>query len=121
MSTQPIHDDATPVPADTLRTWATRCFAAAGMSDDDAALLASSLVQTSLWGIDSHGVALLPHYLDRLANGTVPGTAERQHRAHRTGHGAAARRPGARHRRRRTERWPRRCASHANRASARWA
>jgi ureidoglycolate dehydrogenase (NAD+) len=71
MSTQPTHDDARPVPADTLRLWATRCFAAAGMTHDDASLLADSLVQTSLWGIDSHGVALLPHYLDRLANGTI--------------------------------------------------
>jgi ureidoglycolate dehydrogenase (NAD+) len=71
MSTQPTHDDATPVPADTLRPWATRCFAAAGMTHGDAALLADSLVQTSLWGIDSHGVALLPHYLDRLGNATI--------------------------------------------------
>jgi ureidoglycolate dehydrogenase (NAD+) len=59
------------IAADPLRHWATRCFAGAGMTHDDAALLASSLVQTSLWGIDSHGVALLPHYLDRLANGTI--------------------------------------------------
>jgi len=71
MSTQSTHDDATSVAADTLRTWATGCFATAGMTYDDAALLADSLVQTSLWGIDSHGVALLPHYLDRLANGTI--------------------------------------------------
>jgi ureidoglycolate dehydrogenase (NAD+) len=71
MSQQPIRDDATPVRADMLRDWATRCFAAAGMTHDDAALLAASLVQTSLWGIDSHGVALLPHYLGRLANGTI--------------------------------------------------
>ncbi len=71
MSQQPTHDNATPVSADTLRTWATRCFAAAGMTHDDASLLATSLVQTSLWGIDSHGVALLPHYLDRLGNGTI--------------------------------------------------
>ena len=71
MSTQPTHDNATPVPADTLREWAMRCFSAAGMARDDAVLLADSLVQTSLWGIDSHGVALLPHYLDRLANGTI--------------------------------------------------
>jgi ureidoglycolate dehydrogenase (NAD+) len=71
MSTQPTRDDATPLPADALRTWAARCFVAAGMTHDDAALLAGSLVQTSLWGIDSHGVALLPHYLDRLGNGTI--------------------------------------------------
>jgi ureidoglycolate dehydrogenase (NAD+) len=71
MSQQPTHSDATPVAAAALRAWAARCFAAAGMTEEDAALLAASLVQTSLWGIDSHGVALLPHYLDRLANGTI--------------------------------------------------
>jgi ureidoglycolate dehydrogenase (NAD+) len=71
MSQQPIHDNAALVSADVLRAWATCCFAAAGMTHDDAALLASSLVQTSLWGIDSHGVALLPHYLNRLANATI--------------------------------------------------
>ena len=71
MSTQPTRDDATPVAAAALRDWATRCAALAGMTHDDAALLATSLVQTSLWGIDSHGIALLPHYLERLANGTI--------------------------------------------------
>lgn len=71
MSTQPTHDNAALIAADTLRAWATSCFAAAGMTHDDALLLSSSLVQTSLWGIDSHGVALLPHYLDRLGNGTI--------------------------------------------------
>jgi ureidoglycolate dehydrogenase (NAD+) len=71
MSRQPTRADATPVPAAVLRHWATRCFGAAGLLPDNAALLADSLVQTSLWGIDSHGVALLPHYLDRLANGTI--------------------------------------------------
>jgi ureidoglycolate dehydrogenase (NAD+) len=71
MSQQPTRSDAALVPAETLRTWASRCFAAAGMTHDDATLLAQSLVQTSLWGIDSHGIALLPHYLDRLANGTI--------------------------------------------------
>jgi ureidoglycolate dehydrogenase (NAD+) len=71
VSQQPTRSDAKPVAAGTLRAWAGRCFAAAGMLPDNAALLAQSLVQTSLWGIDSHGVALLPHYLDRLANGTI--------------------------------------------------
>ena len=71
MSTQPTRDDATLLPAAALRDWATRCAELAGMPHDDAELLASSLVQTSLWGIDSHGIALLPHYLERLANGTL--------------------------------------------------
>lgn len=29
------------------------------------------LVQTSLWGIDSHGIARLPHYLERLSRGSI--------------------------------------------------
>jgi ureidoglycolate dehydrogenase (NAD+) len=36
-----------------------------------AALVARGLVQTSLWGIDSHGVTRLPHYLTRLTNHTI--------------------------------------------------
>lgn len=68
---QPVRTDATPVQAQPLRAWGSACLAAAGMSEADASQLASSLVQTSLWGIDSHGIALLPHYLARLANGTI--------------------------------------------------
>jgi ureidoglycolate dehydrogenase (NAD+) len=71
MSQQPVRPDATPIPGATLRTWASSCFAATGMPPVDAALLADSLVQTSLWGIDSHGIGLLPHYLVRLHNGTI--------------------------------------------------
>ncbi|MDH4060704.1 MAG: Ldh family oxidoreductase [Aquincola sp.] len=69
--TQPVSATAHRIDAARLREWGTRCLAAAGMTDVDAAQLAASLVQTSLWGIDSHGIALLPHYLDRLANGTI--------------------------------------------------
>jgi ureidoglycolate dehydrogenase (NAD+) len=71
MSQQPTRADAALLDAATLRDWATRSFAAAGMTHDDASQLAASLVQTSLWGIDSHGVALVPHYLERLSNGTI--------------------------------------------------
>lgn len=41
------------------------------MSPQDARLLAESLVQTSLWGVDSHGIARLPHYMDRLTRGSI--------------------------------------------------
>jgi len=68
---QPVAADARRIDAAALRTWGMRCLVAAGMPDADATQLATSLVQTSLWGIDSHGIALLPHYLDRLANGTI--------------------------------------------------
>lgn len=57
--------------APALREWALRCLGAMDVPGPDAACLADSLVQTSLWGIDSHGIARLPHYLNRLAHGSI--------------------------------------------------
>jgi ureidoglycolate dehydrogenase (NAD+) len=57
--------------AEALAIWARACLRAHDVSDDDAYLLAQSLVQTSLWGIDSHGIARLPHYLNRLSHGSI--------------------------------------------------
>lgn len=57
--------------ADALTEWGTACLRAHDVTDDDARLVARSLVQTSLWGIDSHGIARLPHYLNRLAHGSI--------------------------------------------------
>lgn len=37
----------------------------------DALTVADALVQTSLWGIDSHGIARVPHYLARLRAGSI--------------------------------------------------
>jgi ureidoglycolate dehydrogenase (NAD+) len=54
-----------------LQTWVTEAFRAVGMSEPDAAKSAALLVQTSLWGIDSHGVARVPHYLNRLTRGSI--------------------------------------------------
>jgi ureidoglycolate dehydrogenase (NAD+) len=68
---QPVSSDNTRVAADTLRRWAADCLRTVGMPDEDATLLAASLVQTSLWGIDSHGIARLTHYLDRIAHGSI--------------------------------------------------
>ena len=49
----------------------SRLFAATGMAAADAAYCADALVQTNLWGIDSHGVLRAPIYLTRLRNGAV--------------------------------------------------
>lgn len=57
--------------ADALIDWGTACLRAHDVPDDDARQVAHSLVQTSLWGIDSHGIARLPHYLNRLAHGSI--------------------------------------------------
>ncbi|HYG45309.1 MAG TPA: Ldh family oxidoreductase [Bordetella sp.] len=57
--------------APSLREWGRRCLMAMDVPDADAACVADSLVQTSLWGVDSHGIARLPHYLNRLAHGSI--------------------------------------------------
>jgi ureidoglycolate dehydrogenase (NAD+) len=80
---QPVAADSTAVPAETLIHWATACLRAVQMSEADAALLAKALVQTNLWGIDSHGIARLTHYLDRLTRGSIK--ARPQTEVQRTG------------------------------------
>lgn len=49
-----------------LKKWVSEILKAAGLCSDDASLVSDSLVQTSLWGIDSHGISRLPHYLKRI-------------------------------------------------------
>jgi ureidoglycolate dehydrogenase (NAD+) len=43
----------------------------AGVREDVAGHVAEGLVQTSLRGVDSHGVRLLPHYLSGVKNGRI--------------------------------------------------
>jgi len=57
--------------AECLRRAAIEQLTACGLSLPHATLVADSLVQTSLWGIDSHGITLLPHYLRRLKAGSI--------------------------------------------------
>lgn len=59
------------VPADTLRDFARRCYAALGLPDTDAALVADSLVQSDLWGHPSHGIMRLFWYAVRLESGAM--------------------------------------------------
>jgi ureidoglycolate dehydrogenase (NAD+) len=54
-----------------LIDWGSACLQAQDVPADDAQLVAGGLVQTSLWGIDSHGIARLPHYLNRLSHGSI--------------------------------------------------
>ena len=54
------------IEASRLLRQVTAIFAACGMSDDDAAVLADSLVQADLRGIDSHGVLRVPDYVAKL-------------------------------------------------------
>lgn len=43
----------------------------AGISSEDAAIVADVLVDTSLEGIDTHGISRLPVYLSRIKNGRI--------------------------------------------------
>lgn len=52
-------------------SWSKAVFKKAGASENDATILATSLVNTSLWGIDSHGIARIPHYLNRFKAGSI--------------------------------------------------
>ena len=54
-----------------LEKWARLCLEAEGVPTEHAGLVADALVQTSLWGIDSHGIARLPHYLSRIQAGSI--------------------------------------------------
>jgi L-2-hydroxycarboxylate dehydrogenase (NAD+) len=56
---------------EALTDYATAMFLSAGMSADDAALIAGDLVKANLRGIDSHGISRIPMYLERLRRGLV--------------------------------------------------
>jgi ureidoglycolate dehydrogenase (NAD+) len=66
-----IVSDSVLVPSRPLRVFARRCLEHAGLSSEDARLVADSLVESNLRGIDSHGVARLPHYLNRIRHGSI--------------------------------------------------
>lgn len=59
------------VSADTLEHFCAGVLSGAGMPEKDAAFSARCLVQTTLWGIDSHGIMRLLMYTERLCNGAV--------------------------------------------------
>jgi LDH2 family malate/lactate/ureidoglycolate dehydrogenase len=53
-----------------LQGFVTALFESTGVSQEDAAFLAKSLVDINLWGIDSHGVLRVPIYIKRLIAGS---------------------------------------------------
>jgi LDH2 family malate/lactate/ureidoglycolate dehydrogenase len=59
------------VSAEALERWTHDLLAAAGLEREPAAAVAASLVEASLRGVDSHGVALLPVYLARIRGGGI--------------------------------------------------
>jgi LDH2 family malate/lactate/ureidoglycolate dehydrogenase len=69
MSQQPPQT-AAPVDAERLTGFAAAVLAAVGVPDDDARLVADSLVTADLWGHQSHGVLRLSWYVDRIRAGS---------------------------------------------------
>jgi LDH2 family malate/lactate/ureidoglycolate dehydrogenase len=63
--------DTPRVDSQRLNDFATAVYASHGMPEDDARLVADTLVQADLWGHQSHGVLRLGWYLDRLRNGVM--------------------------------------------------
>lgn len=68
----------TRIPQERLAEWGAACLRACGVPHDDARQVADALVQTSVWGIDSHGILRLTHYLDRLQRGSIRADAPGQ-------------------------------------------
>ena len=57
--------------ADSLRAFCEEIFLSCGMTQEDAAIVADSLVQANLRGVDSHGVTRVGIYVKRLKMGLV--------------------------------------------------
>ncbi|XAL98961.1 Ldh family oxidoreductase [Phycisphaeraceae bacterium D3-23] len=54
-----------------IRSLCAQLLESQGLPAQHARLLADSLVESNLRGIDSHGVARLPHYLERIRQGSI--------------------------------------------------
>lgn len=57
--------------SEALQGWIGQVLAVLGLPDEDAALAAEALVDTSLRGVDTHGISLLPGYVDLLEKGVT--------------------------------------------------
>jgi LDH2 family malate/lactate/ureidoglycolate dehydrogenase len=62
--------------AEVLRQFAARMLMGAGVPEHKARIAAESLVAGNLRGVDSHGVQLLPYYIDQLLAGEMDPDAD---------------------------------------------
>ena len=51
--------------------WISDIFNKKGLPHKDVEVISKALVQTSLWGIDSHGIARVPHYIERFETKSI--------------------------------------------------
>ena len=61
----------TRIPRERLTRWAVAALSRVGVPPEEAKLVGESLVQTSVWGVDSHGILRLTHYLRRMSLGSI--------------------------------------------------
>lgn len=66
-----MSSDEIRVRPETLEIFLTELFGKTGLEESDAVFVARTLVQTNLWGIDSHGVIRVPIYAKRLQVGAI--------------------------------------------------
>jgi L-2-hydroxycarboxylate dehydrogenase (NAD+) len=66
-----MSENMIPIAHDKVEAFLTALFEQAGLPADDAAFHANALVQTNLWGVDSHGVLRVPIYVKRMLSGAV--------------------------------------------------
>ncbi len=59
------------IPAETLRSYVAAIFAGAGLSNEDADVMAEITVHTDARGIYSHGSQAVSGYVDRLLSGKI--------------------------------------------------
>ena len=59
------------VKRDILERYITALFEGVDFSPEDAAFHARALVDTNMWGVDSHGVLRVPAYIQRIQSGAV--------------------------------------------------
>jgi LDH2 family malate/lactate/ureidoglycolate dehydrogenase len=64
-------NDLTSVDPDQLESFATQVYSVLGVPEDDARIIADSLVQADLWGHQSHGVMRLSWYAARIKAGVM--------------------------------------------------
>lgn len=71
-----MSDTLTSVPAPLLQDWASQVLQKCGVHQAQAEVTAHALVRTSLRGIDTHGIARLPSYIERLKVGEFNAKAQ---------------------------------------------
>jgi ureidoglycolate dehydrogenase (NAD+) len=59
------------IPSEKLKVFIKCVLLEVGVNNDVAEYVADGLIQTSLRGIDSHGISLLPHYLKAVKGGRI--------------------------------------------------